>query len=77
MNRKYDLFEKFSDGSSLWLACAYGQEAAMYHLREFAKKSKNHFYAMDVTTGRVLPGAMNALGSELFKSGRGNKSAAA
>ena len=70
MHRKYDLFEKFPDGSSLWLACAFGQDAALFHLREFAKKSQNLFYAIDVSTGRIVSEALAGGRKELFAAAR-------
>ena len=53
MSPKYDLFERFPDGSSLWRACVIGREAARLHMRDLAVKSSNQFYAMHVATGKI------------------------
>jgi hypothetical protein len=50
----YDLFEKFPDGSSLWRACAVGQEGARHHMYELAQRSSNQFYAMNVVSGKII-----------------------
>jgi hypothetical protein len=54
MNRKYDVFEKFSDGSSLWRACVSGLENTRIHLHEMSRQSKNQFYAIDIAVGKVV-----------------------
>jgi hypothetical protein len=53
MSPKYDLFERFADGSSLWRASVISLEGARLHMRDLAVKSSNQFYAMHVATGRV------------------------
>jgi hypothetical protein len=80
MYRKFDLFEKFPDGSSLWRGCVLGLEGARHHLMELAKTSENRFYAIDVESGKTVHHNLDQLGAELTthrKMGRGNKSAAA
>ena len=78
MHRKYDLFEKFSDGSSLWRDCVVGLEGARLHMRDLARRSTNKFYAMDLVTGKIvthdLPPAAFEASSRM---GRGSKAAAA
>ncbi len=54
MNRKYDLFEKFPDGSSLWRACVLGLEGTRLHLKELAQKSENRFYAIAHRDGKTV-----------------------
>lgn len=54
MTREYDLFEKFPDGSSLWRASVLGLEGTQVYLRRLAEKSGNRFYAIDVTSGKVI-----------------------
>jgi hypothetical protein len=54
MKHKYDLFEKFADGSSLWRACVIGLEGAQRHMRELALDSPNQFYAMHLVSGKVF-----------------------
>jgi len=53
MKHEYDLFEKFSDGSSLWRDCIPGFEIIL-RLQELAWKSDNQYYAIDLTTEEVL-----------------------
>lgn len=53
MSPKYDLFERFPDGSSLWRACVIGLEGARLHMNDLAVRSSNQFYAMHVATGRI------------------------
>lgn len=55
MYRKYDLFEKFPDGSSLWRACVVGLGGARLHMFDLARRSPNKFYAMNVTSGKIVP----------------------
>jgi hypothetical protein len=54
MKHKYDLFEKFADGSSLWRACVVGLDGAQRHMRELALHSPNQFYAMHLVSGKVF-----------------------
>jgi hypothetical protein len=54
MSTRYDLFEKFPDGSSLWRACAIGLEAARQHMQDLARRSSNQFYAMHVASGKIV-----------------------
>lgn len=54
MNRKYDLFEKFPDGSSLWRACVIGLEDTRLHMFDLARRSSNQFYAMNVGNGKIV-----------------------
>ncbi len=54
MKHQYDLFEKFSDGSSLWRACVIGLEGARRHMYDLARRSSNQFYAMHVQTGKII-----------------------
>jgi hypothetical protein len=53
MSPKYDLFERFPDGSSLWRACVVGLEGARSHMKHLALSSTNQFYAMHVRTGKI------------------------
>lgn len=80
MHRKFDLFEKFPDGSSLWRACAVGLDGARYHLMELSKTSKNRFYAMDIGSGKIVHHNLDHVAMNLLpprKMGRGSKSAVA
>jgi hypothetical protein len=78
MNHKYDLFEKFPDGSSLWRACVIGLKGTRRHMCDLAQRSPNQFYAMHLVSGRIvrldLPqGAFHVPG----KDGRRSTAAAA
>jgi hypothetical protein len=55
MHHKYDLFEKFPDGSSLWRACVVGLEGTRRHMYDLAKRSSNRFYAMHLASGKIVP----------------------
>lgn len=54
MNHKYDLFERFPDGSSLWRACVVGLEGTRRHMFDLAKHSGNQFYAMNLVSGKIV-----------------------
>lgn len=54
MNEEHDLFEKFSDGSSLWRDTIWGHEKTRVRLHELAQKFENEFYAINLATGEVL-----------------------
>jgi hypothetical protein len=54
MKHQYDLFERFSDGSSLWRASVIGLEGARLHTADLAKRSPNQFYALHVMSGRFV-----------------------
>jgi hypothetical protein len=58
----FDLFEKLTDGSSIWRTCASGQIDAQQKLQDLADHSENEFYSIDIETGELLP----------FKSARNN-----
>ena len=55
MHHKYDLFEKFPDGSSLWRACVIGLEGTRLHMFDLARRSTNQFYAMHLGSGKIVP----------------------
>jgi hypothetical protein len=80
MHRKFDLFERFPDGSSLWRACAVGLDGARYHMTELSKNSKNRFYAMDIGSGKIVHPKLDHPGVDFAahrRMGRGSKSAIA
>lgn len=54
MNHKYDLFERFPDGSSLWRACVVGLEGTRRHMFDLARRSQNQFYAMNIVNGKIV-----------------------
>jgi hypothetical protein len=55
MQRDYDIFEKFIDGSSVWRACVSGRFHAQRKIQEFAERSDNQFFAIDIQAGELLP----------------------
>jgi hypothetical protein len=54
MKGEYDVFEKFPDGPSLWRDSVPGTETTRLRLKELAQKSENQFYAINLTTRKVL-----------------------
>jgi hypothetical protein len=54
MKDEYDLFEKFSDGSSLWRDTVPGIKITRLRLQELAQRSKNQFYGINLRSGEVL-----------------------
>jgi hypothetical protein len=54
MDREYDLFEKFPDGSLLWRGVVLGRENAIRKLQELAAKTPNECYAMHLATNEIL-----------------------
>jgi hypothetical protein len=60
MEREYDLFEKFPDGTLIWRNAAFGREEAIRKLQEVAAKTKNECCLMDTPTQTVVA-KMNSL----------------
>jgi hypothetical protein len=54
IRRDFDLFEKFTDCSSIWRTCASGQIDAQQKLQKMADHSENEFYSIDIQTGELL-----------------------
>lgn len=54
MRREYDVFEKFSDGSTLWRATVVGRFEAFRKMQELGEHSDNEFFTLDVQAGRNL-----------------------
>ena len=78
MNQKYDLFEKFPDGSSLWRACVIGLEGTRLHMFDLARRSPNQFYAMNVVNGKIVPlDLQEGAFQTAAKLGRRNRAASA
>jgi hypothetical protein len=75
MHHKYDLFEKFPDGSSLWRACVVGLDTARRHMCDLAGRSPNQFYAMHWVSGKIVP--LNFHKGEPQASGRRGRAVAA
>ena len=54
MNREYDLFEKFPDGSVLWKGCIAGLENAIAKLKHEASLSPNEHFARHSPTNAIV-----------------------
>lgn len=54
MDREYDIFEQFADGSVLWRAFVPGLENALGRLRELASLSPNEHFAIHTPTKTIL-----------------------
>ena len=54
MNREYDLFEKFPDGSVLWRGCVAGLEHAITKLKQLAALSPNEHFARHTPTNAIV-----------------------
>ena len=55
MRRVYDVFEKFSDGSTLWRASVNGKFEASRKIQELSEHSGNDFFFLDITAEDFLP----------------------
>jgi hypothetical protein len=54
MDRKYDLFEKFSDGSLMWKGAITGLDNALRKLRELAATTMNECCVMHLPDQAVI-----------------------
>jgi hypothetical protein len=54
VDREYDLFEKFPDGSILWRAFVPGLENAVAHLKKLGSLSPNEHFAMHTPTQAIV-----------------------
>jgi hypothetical protein len=54
MDRDYDLFEVFPDGSLVWRDSGTGREKAIRRLQELAKPTDNEFRVMHVPTNTLI-----------------------
>jgi hypothetical protein len=54
MDRDYDLFEHFPDGTLLWRETVSGHEDAIRKLRELAAKTKNEVRVMHIPTNTII-----------------------
>jgi hypothetical protein len=78
MRHKYDLFEKFPDGSSLWRGCVIGLDGARQHMYDLARRSSNQFYAMHLVSGKIFSYSFHREAFEPdSKMGRRGRAAAA
>jgi hypothetical protein len=63
MQRDFDIFEKFPDGSTIWRTCVSGQFEADRKLAELAEHSQNEFVAIDIQAGDRFPANVGPLKS--------------
>jgi hypothetical protein len=63
MDRDYDLFERFADGSVIWRACIRGIENAIAKLKELGSDSPNEHFAIHTPTKAVIA-RVNATSSD-------------
>lgn len=54
MERDYDLFEIYPDGSPVWLCVVSGHEAAIAKLKELSEITKNEVRVMHLPTKSVV-----------------------
>jgi hypothetical protein len=55
MQRAYDIFERFPNGSSKWRTFVCGEYDAQRILQGLAEHSENEFFAIDIQAGGLLP----------------------
>lgn len=55
MLREYDLFEKFPNGSSNWLARIAGRFNTECKIQELTEHSENEFIVIDIKAANILP----------------------
>ena len=53
VRREYDIFEKFSDGSTLWRASVRGRFESQRKMDELAEHSENQFYMLDIQEATI------------------------
>jgi len=54
VDREYDLFEKFPDGSLVWREFVIGLESANARLKELANLSPNEHFAMHTPSNAIV-----------------------
>ena len=54
MRHDYDIFEKYTDGSTLWRACVSGKFETHRKMQELAEHSTNEFYAIDIMVNQLI-----------------------
>jgi hypothetical protein len=65
VENKYDLFERFPNGSSIWRGSVSGFDRICLRLNEVSQKSANQFYAITLTSGEgsVFNSELDVLGT--------------
>ena len=54
MDRDYDLFEVFPDGTQIWRDSVTGHEKAIRGLHELAALTENEFRVMHIATSSLI-----------------------
>lgn len=54
MDREYDIFEKFSDGSLKWRTFVPGLENAIARLKELGNLSPNEHFAIHTASSQIV-----------------------
>jgi len=54
MDREYDLFEEFPDGTLIWRDSVSGHEKAIQRLRELVEVTDNEFRVMHIPTNTLI-----------------------
>ena len=54
MDREYDIFEKFPDGTNIWRAFVKGLIEAGARVAPLSETSPNEFYAIHIPSGDVV-----------------------
>jgi hypothetical protein len=54
MDREYDLFEVFPDGTLIWRDSVSGHEKAIQRLRELVEVTDNEFRVMHILTNTLI-----------------------
>ncbi len=54
MDRTYDIFERFADGTMLWKSSVVGHDAAVLKLKAMAQQGPNEFRLMHIATNTVI-----------------------
>jgi hypothetical protein len=59
VNREYDIFEKFPDGSHIWRAFVIGLIEARARVVQLSETSTNEFYAIHTPTKEIVATSPN------------------
>jgi hypothetical protein len=54
MDREYDVFEKFPDGSHIWRAFVRGLIEARARVEQLSETSSNEFYAIHTPSKEIV-----------------------
>jgi hypothetical protein len=68
MRHNYDVFEKFSDGSTLWRACVSGQYEAQRKMQELKESSENEFFTLNIHVHSYKPTNIGTLSRPAAKA---------